>query len=191
MKTSLLSIAAIAASLTASAVELPHIFGDNMVLQREQRVPVWGKGAPGEKVTVAFAGQKEKTLVGADGKWRIDLKPLKACADGADFTVRGDNEVVFTNVVVGEVWFCSGQSNMEFPVGPALPWDRNRKIKDADAEIAAANCGFPMMFTRARQPTVWLACSSAFFASPPLPRMPPTYLVPDRAHLAQHFFTVP
>ena len=135
--------ATIAATITASAVELPHIFGDNMVLQREQRVPVWGKGAPGEKVTVAFAGQKEKTLVGADGKWRIDLKPLKACADGADFTVRGDNEVVFTNVVVGEVWFCSGQSNMEFPVGPALPWDRNRKIKDADAEIAAAN--YPLL----------------------------------------------
>ena len=101
----LFTFAAIVA-FDASAVTLPHIFGNNMVLQQGQNVPVWGKGAPGEKITVAFAGQKEKTRVGADGKWRIDLKPLRASAVGAEFVVKGENEIVLTNVVVGEVWFC-------------------------------------------------------------------------------------
>ncbi len=132
-------IVALCTGISAEAVTLPHIFGDNMVLQRGQRVPVWGKGAPGEEVSVTFAGQEAKTRVGDDGKWRADLKPLETSSEGAKFTVKGENEVVYTNVVVGEVWFCSGQSNMEFPVGPALPWARTRQIKDADKEIPAAN----------------------------------------------------
>ncbi len=117
----------------AGAVSLPRIFGDNMVLQRGQPVPVWGKGAPGEEVAVSFAGQTAKTRVGDDGKWRVDLAPLEACADGADFTVAGNNKIVFTNVVVGEVWFCSGQSNMEFTMSS------RRKVKDWEKEVAAAN----------------------------------------------------
>ena len=131
--------AVIATSIGANAVTLPHIFGNNMVLQRGQPVPVWGKGTPGEELVVTFAGQSATTRVGNDGKWRIDLKPLRTNAEGTAFTVKGDNEIVFTNVVVGEVWFCSGQSNMEFPVGPSLPWARTRQIKDADKEIPAAN----------------------------------------------------
>ena len=127
----------------ALGVTLPHVFGDNMVLQRGQKVPVWGRGEAGERVTVEFAGQSVAATTGADGRWRLDLAPLAASAEGATFRVKGANEVAFTNVVVGEVWFCSGQSNMEFPVGPGLPWDRNRKIKDADREIAAAN--YPLL----------------------------------------------
>ena len=117
----------------AQAVSLPSVFGDDMVLQRGQRVPVWGKGRPGEKVTVEFAGQRRSAKTGADGKWRVDLAPLETNAEGAVFKVSGDNEIAFTNVVVGEVWFCSGQSNMEFPV---KAW---RAVKDADREVAAAN----------------------------------------------------
>ena len=125
--------AVVAACMGSGAVTLPHIFGDNMVLQRGQRVPVWGKGTPGEEVSVSFAGQEAKTRVGDDGKWRVDLKPLETRAEGAKFTVKGDNEVVYTNVVVGEVWFCSGQSNMEFTMSS------RRKIKDWEKEVAAAN----------------------------------------------------
>lgn len=124
--------ATIAASF-AAAVELPRIFSHNMVLQRGQRVPVWGTGTPGEKVTVRFAGQKTKARVNDDGKWRTNLKPLKANAQGGEFRVTGENEIVLTNVVVGEVWFCAGQSNMEYPVAG---W---RNMKDSDREIAAAN----------------------------------------------------
>ena len=65
-------LSAFCAVLAASGVELPHVFGDNMVLQRGQRVPVWGKGAPGEKVTVSFAGQSVSAIVGADGRWTLE-----------------------------------------------------------------------------------------------------------------------
>ncbi len=130
---SILLLAAVFTGISAEAVTLPHIFGDNMVLQRGQPVPVWGKGAPGEEIVVSFAGQNAKTRVGEDGKWRIDLKPLETNAEGAVFTVKGDNEVVFSNVVVGEVWFCSGQSNMEFTMSS------RRKVKDWEKEVAAAN----------------------------------------------------
>ena len=138
MKKLVFAITVCAATL-AGGVTLPHVFSDNMVLQRGQKVPVWGKGAPGERVTVSFAGQSVSATTDENGAWRLDLAPLEASAEGADFTVRGDNEIVLSNVVVGEVWFCSGQSNMEFPVGPSLPWDKTRKIKDSDSEIAAAN----------------------------------------------------
>ncbi len=111
---------------------LPHVFGDNMVLQCGQRVPVWGTGAPGEVVTVAFAGQSVSATAGADGKWRVDFAPLKAKAVGAEFRVKGANEIVFRNVVVGEVWFCSGQSNMEFTMSA------RRKVKNWQKEVAAA-----------------------------------------------------
>ena len=120
------------ASLPAAGVTMPHIFGDNMVLQRGQRVPVWGKGAPGEKISVAFAGQTVSAVADADGRWRADFAPLAANSTGGTMRVRGDNELVFTNVVVGEVWFCSGQSNMEFTMSS------RRKVKDWEKEIAAA-----------------------------------------------------
>ena len=126
-------LAAVAAAAFASqGVSLPHVFGDNMVLQRGQRVPVWGKAAPGEKVTVEFAGQSVSATAGADGRWRLALEPLEASSAGAEFRVRGNGSVVFTNVVVGEVWFCSGQSNMEFTMS------KNRKVKDWEKEVAAA-----------------------------------------------------
>ena len=124
-------LVALAASV-AGAVSLPHVFGDNMVLQRDRRLPVWGKGRPGERVAVSFAGRTASTSVDENGNWRLLLPPLAASAEGAPFTVRGDDEIVFTNVVVGEVWFCSGQSNMEFPVAG---W---RNMKDAEREVAEA-----------------------------------------------------
>lgn len=124
---------AFAAATSAGAVSLPSIFGNNMVLQHGQRIPVWGKGTPGESISVEFSGQSAKTIVGNDGKWHVDLKPLAASALGEQFRVIGDNEIVFTNVVVGEVWFCSGQSNMEFTMSS------NRKVKDWEKEVAAAN----------------------------------------------------
>ena len=115
-----------------AVVKLPHVFGDNMVLQGGQKVPVWGKADPGEKVTVSFAGQTVAATADAKGAWRVDLKPLEVNATGAAFRVKGANEIVFQNVVVGEVWFCSGQSNMEFTMS------RHRKVKDWEKEVAAA-----------------------------------------------------
>ena len=128
----------LSAHLAQAAIRLPHVFGNNMVLQQGRHVPVWGKASPGEIVTVSFAGQSVRVTAGADGRWRVDLAPLKACAEGAVFRVNGrkgnvEDEVVFEDVVVGEVWFCSGQSNMEFTMSA------KRKVKDWEKEVAAAN----------------------------------------------------
>ncbi len=120
---------ALLATAARADVKLPVIFGDHMVLQRDQKVPVWGWADDGEKVTVEFAGQKIETTA-KGGKWSVALAPLKASSNGAKFTVTGKNKVEFEDVLVGEVWFCSGQSNMEMTVGSS---------KNAQAEIAAAN----------------------------------------------------
>ncbi len=103
------------AALTASAtVRLPALFSDNMVLQRGTTVRVWGWADDGEKVTVTFRNQKKST-VARGGKWSVKLSSLKA--GGPDiFRVAGENSIELTNVLVGEVWLCSGQSNMQFPL---------------------------------------------------------------------------
>jgi sialate O-acetylesterase len=127
---SLALLAAACATVAAHAeVKLPAIFDNHMVLQRDQKVPVWGWADEGEKVTVEFAGQKAETTA-KDGKWSVTLKALKANSTGTKFTVAGKNKIELEDVLVGEVWFCSGQSNMEWNVGSS---------KDAPKEIAAAN----------------------------------------------------
>ncbi len=124
------AICSVAVPACWADVKLPVIFGDHMVLQRDQKVPVWGTADEGEKVAVEFAGQKAETTAAKDGKWSVTLTPLKTSSAGAKFTVKGKNTVEFDDVLVGEVWFCSGQSNMEMTVGGS---------QNKDAEIAAAN----------------------------------------------------
>lgn len=109
-------------------VRLPHVFGDNMVLQAHARVPVWGWADPGEEVHVLVGDQLKKTRADQDGRWRVDLAPLDY--GPVRFVVEGNNRIEFKNVLVGEVWVCSGQSNMEWPVARAM---------NADKEIATAN----------------------------------------------------
>ena len=100
-------------SLSYADVKLPAVFSSNMVLQREIQVPVWGWADPGEEVTVNFSGQSNTVKADADGKWMVKLSAMPA-GGPFEMTVRGNNTVTFTNVMVGEVWICSGQSNMEF-----------------------------------------------------------------------------
>jgi len=127
----LLSLTAGLAAFAARAdVKLPAIFGDHMVLQRDQKVPVWGWADEDELVIVQFRDQVVQARAGKDGKWSVNLAPMKASSAGKDFLVIGKNRVELKNVVVGEVWFCSGQSNMEWSI---------RQSKDATQEIAAAN----------------------------------------------------
>jgi sialate O-acetylesterase len=105
-------------ALTVRAdVSLPKILGDHMVLQRDRAVPVWGHAAPGEKITVRFATQEKSTDTGADGRWQISLDSLVASATPRDLTVAGSNTLTLHDLLVGEVWLCSGQSNMEMAVG--------------------------------------------------------------------------
>ena len=126
-----------------AAVTMPHVFGNNMVLQQGQKVPVWGKAEPGEKVTVAFAGQTVSATADDTGRWKLFLAPLTASSEGRRLEASTSTfNLHLDNVVVGEVWFCSGQSNMEFPMG-GLPWDATRRIKDSEKEIAAAK--YPLL----------------------------------------------
>jgi sialate O-acetylesterase len=157
-----IALVALFSSLSAPAVavvSLPRFFGDNMVLQRDMPLPVWGTAAPGEAVTVAFAGQKKSVVADAGGKWRVTLDPLAASKTPQTLDVRGKNEVALTNVLVGEVWLCSGQSNMEFVV---------EKVANSDAEKNTAN--FPAIrhfkvsramssFPRTDLPGSWEVCS--------------------------------
>jgi sialate O-acetylesterase len=101
------------------AIELGAPFSDNMILQREMEVPVWGWSKPGTTITVEFAGQKETAKAGADGKWTLKLKPLKASAESAEMMIVDSDgkKVVLKNVLVGEVWMASGQSNMQWKAG--------------------------------------------------------------------------
>lgn len=124
---------ALANCLRADVVPAP-LFADHAVLQRDKPLPVWGTASAGEKVAVSFRGQTMHATAGGDGHWIVFLDPAPASASPAELTITGKNQVVVRDVVVGEVWLCSGQSNMEWPVSRAA---------NAAAEIAAAN--FPLL----------------------------------------------
>lgn len=124
MKSLLLSLVAGCALAASAKVELGHPFADNMVLQRDMPVRVWGWADPGETVTVAFVGQAVSGTAGSDGTWRVEFAPLSACGEPRTLTVSSSqsdnqnnpNSQTISNVLVGEVWFASGQSNMEMGI---------------------------------------------------------------------------
>lgn len=95
------------------ALDTAGIFASNMVLQRGMDVPIWGAAIPNAKVTVSFGGQTVSGSANAEGKWKLVLKPLEASAEGRKLSIKsGDKEMVLENVLIGEVWLGSGQSNM-------------------------------------------------------------------------------
>jgi sialate O-acetylesterase len=96
------------------------IFADHMVLQRDMPVPVWGGAKAGEVVTVTFAGQTRKTTAGADGKWQVRLDAMKARATPATMSIAGKNSITIKDVLVGEIWLGSGQSNMTMRFRPEV-----------------------------------------------------------------------
>jgi hypothetical protein len=114
------------------AIELGAPFGDNMILQREMEVPVWGWSKPGTTVTVEFAGQKKTATAGKDGKWLLKLKPLKASDQPAEMVITDSDgkKVVQKNVLVGEVWMASGQSNMQWLAGKCDVGQLLKRIAD-------------------------------------------------------------
>ncbi len=120
-------------SLHAAELSLSGLFTDHTVLQRDQPVPVWGWANPDEKVTVEFAGQKDETTTDANGKWQVTLDSMSASMEGRELVVRSSDEKrvsKISDVLVGDVWLCSGQSNMAF---------RMKQVANAHQEIAAAN----------------------------------------------------
>lgn len=99
---------------TDGKVLLPQILSSNMVLQRDKPVNIWGVADAGELVSVSFAGQVKQTITDANGKWMVVLAALKTSAVPASMVIKGSNTIVLDNILVGEVWLCSGQSNMEY-----------------------------------------------------------------------------
>ncbi len=138
-KTLALLILLCAAVAAFAEVRLPALFSDGMVLQCDAPVPVWGWAAPDEFVTVEFAGQSKQAQADADGRWRTTLQPMPPSATSRTLTVRGsqpETETKIENVLVGEVWICSGQSNMDMSVARE---DRYWcGVTNEAAEVAAA-----------------------------------------------------
>ena len=126
-------------------VHMSAIFTDHMILQRDQPVPVWGWATPGEKVTVEFAGLKKTANADADGKWLVSLDVLPASTEPRELKV-GDR--IIRDVLVGDVWLCSGQSNMGFML---------RDAANAEQEIAGANIPAMRLFTVSQNPTLTAA----------------------------------
>ena len=100
----------------SAEVRLPALVSDGMVLQREQKVKIWGWAAPGEKVTVKFLQKKYSANTATDGKWQIVLNPMKA-GGPFDMEITGSNKIIIKNILFGDVWVCSGQSNMTHNFG--------------------------------------------------------------------------
>ena len=162
----LAAVAALCAMVMVSApataaVRMPAVFSQNMVLQADMPVPVWGWAAASEKVTVKFAGQEKSATACAEGKWMVKLDAMKASAAAGKMTVTGADgkAIAIGNVLVGEVWLGSGQSNMEMGVGGCL-----------DVNNVAADANYPTirMFTVAKRPSgepkddvigQWVVCS--------------------------------
>ena len=139
-------------------VALPEVIGDNMVLQAGVPPTIWGWADPGEAVTVSVGDNKATTKADDSGDWRVQLQPV-AAADAVEMTVQGTNTITLKNILVGEVWVGSGQSNMQWSV---------KQSQDGDAEIAAAKypkirlflvplvpSGTPSLHVNAR----WVECS--------------------------------
>ena len=125
------TLVVLASAAASAAVKLPALIGDNMVLQRGQPVHIWGWADKGEEVTVTVAGQTLTAKAGDDGRWKVTLDKLTV-GRPLEMTVKGSsgNAITVKNIAVGEVWVCSGQSNMEMGI---------RQIDNAENEIAAAN----------------------------------------------------
>ncbi|MEE3284868.1 MAG: sialate O-acetylesterase, partial [Planctomycetota bacterium] len=128
-------LAVVLATLLASqsvqaAVKLSRVFGHHMVIQQDQPIRLFGSADPGEKVTAKFAGKTATVTTNADGIFRVELPAMKADGRPHSLTVQGKNSITLKDVLLGEVWICSGQSNMEWTVSNSM---------NAKQEIAAAN----------------------------------------------------
>lgn len=150
-------------------LKLADVFSDNMVLQCERPVPIWGWAAPGEEITAAFNGQTKTTKADTHGRWQVTLDPMPASHESCDLILQsaiGNRKSEIKNVLVGEVWICSGQSNMQWSVGQS---------NDAEQEIHAARYPLIRLLTVPRhtadQPqtelsgTAWQVCAPATIAN--------------------------
>jgi sialate O-acetylesterase len=148
--------------ITYADVRLPEIIGNSMVLQQKESVPIWGFADAGESVTVKFGQQTKTVIADANGKWRVNLDALKADFTPKSMTIAGKNKIELKDILVGEVWLISGQSNMERP----MSW-----VDNSATEIAAADHPNLRLFTVSHDVAFkvksgvlgnWQACTPAY-----------------------------
>jgi sialate O-acetylesterase len=130
-KTYLSTLLVIAGSFIAlrskAEIVLPRVIGSDMVLQRQKPLPIWGTASVGEQVTVKFGKQVKHATADTSGKWKVILDPLAASGEPEVMTISGTNTIKLENILVGEVWLCSGQSNMEYEMR------KNSKVAKPDS----------------------------------------------------------
>lgn len=132
-------------------IKLGTLICDYMVLQRDMKVPVWGKAAPGEKITVEFGGQKVETVTGKDGRFLAELAPMPASCENRDMTISGAKEkLTVKNVLVGEVWLGGGQSNMEIQLKTCV-----RRFPEAERDMSYKNCANDLLRIAKVYPPDW------------------------------------
>lgn len=147
--------------IEASAdVRLAGLFSDRMVLQRDVKIPIWGRAEPGEAVTVTMGGASVKTTADASGTWRVELPPM-AAGGPHEITVAGKNTVLLKDVLVGDVWLCGGQSNMIFPLEKAL--GAEELLKESLPQIRLLQASAPVRGrpTREYAGSQWMDFTSA------------------------------
>jgi sialate O-acetylesterase len=131
-------------SLNVSAeITLPQVIGSNMVLQRNQPVAIWGHALAGEKVTVIFGKQVKKIPADTSAKWIVHLDNMPASDKPVTITISGSSAIKLNNMLVGEVWVCAGESNMEFMMAKSYrsKHDRQRRINDSCFSQAGPGTG--------------------------------------------------
>jgi sialate O-acetylesterase len=126
----LIVVLSLIASNASAEVKLPALFTDHMVVQRDQPLKIWGWADPSESVVVSIGNSKATAVADAAGKWHLELPPMPANKSPSSLIIQGSNRIEIKDVLVGEVWVCSGQSNMEWSVAASM---------NPHEEIAAAN----------------------------------------------------
>jgi sialate O-acetylesterase len=118
------------AAIAVAEVKLPQVLGEHMVLQRDQPITLWGTASPGEEVSVTLGQETQKTVTDPHGHWLVRMNPRPASDQPTTLTVAASNTITLTDVLIGEVWLCSGQSNMHWPI---------KQSDDGEADAAHAN----------------------------------------------------
>lgn len=135
-----LALLLLVAGIARADIKLPSVIADNMVLQQKSKVTLWGWASPGEKLSVEYGWSKSavNTTAGKDGKWAVAIPTPAASKTAYSLTFKGKNTIEIKNILIGEVWLCSGQSNMKFTIakGPAT-WETG--VNDYEAEVAKIN----------------------------------------------------
>jgi sialate O-acetylesterase len=140
----LMPLLAVAMGTAAIAdVTLPAIIDNQMVVQSGTHAPIWGWADAGEAVTVSFAGQVQQTTAAANGKWMVKLDPLSVSAESRTMTIQGNNLIELDDVLVGEVWLASGQSNMEFSIGAIPAEEKALAAAQVDNKLLRMFCVAP------------------------------------------------